>query len=215
MTATRRIVILAGLAISLVVPLIGPARFLPSIAGVDPLHAHEWFWWALLALVILYVRVVERRPLASIGLTRPTWKTWAWGIGAGIVATFGVGAVLGLLFPLLGLKMNREALDVLLRTPLWFRIALVVRAAVMEETLFRGYGIERIEELTGNKWVAGLVTLAVFTIAHLSHWGWAHLLIAGGAGLVLTLLYLWRRDLVCNMVAHGLTDAVGLLLSHP
>lgn len=215
MTASRRIVILVGLTIALVVPLIGPTRALPPVAGVDPLYVHEWFWWGLLAVVLLYVLAVERRPLSSIGFKRPTWKTFACGIGGGLIAAFGIGAIFALLFPMLGLQMNRSAFNALYQTPFWFRVAIVTRAAVMEETLFRGYGIERVQELTGSKWIAALVTWAAFTFAHLAHWGWAHLLVAGGAAAILTALYLWRRDLICNMLAHWTVDAVGLLLPHP
>ncbi|MCI0365378.1 MAG: hypothetical protein L0219_16035 [Phycisphaerales bacterium] len=35
---------------------------------------------------------------------------------------------------------------------------------------------------------------------------------ANSIGLVLTALYLLRRDLASNMLAHGLTDGVGFLL---
>jgi len=44
------------------------------------------------------------------------------------------------------------------------------------------------------------------------YWGWTHLIVAGYGGLVLTALYLLRRDLAANMLAHWLTDAVGFLL---
>jgi membrane protease YdiL (CAAX protease family) len=215
MTTARRIVILIGLALALVVPLVGPTRYLPPVAGTDPLYVHEWFWWALWAVVMLYVLVVERRPLSSIGFKRPTWKTLVYGIGGGLIAAFGIGAIFALLFPVLGLHMNREAFNTLYQTPFWFRVALVTRAAVVEETLFRGYGIERTQELTGNRWIAAILTWAAFTFAHLSHWGWAHLMVAGGAAVILTALYLWRRDLICNILAHWTTDAVGLLLPHP
>jgi membrane protease YdiL (CAAX protease family) len=44
-------------------------------------------------------------------------------------------------------------------------------------------------------------------------WGWGHLLIGGFAGVILTLLYIWRRNLWVNMIAHFVPDAIGLLLS--
>jgi len=50
-------------------------------------------------------------------------------------------------------------------------------------------------------------------LAHLSHWGVAQIVVAAAAGLVLTILYLWRRDLPTNMVAHFLVDGSQLLLS--
>jgi membrane protease YdiL (CAAX protease family) len=196
------------------VPSIGPTRYLPSVAGFDPMYVREWFWWALLALVLLYVLAVEKRPLTSIGFRRPSWRTVVFGILAGVVATAGISAIYLVVFPKLGLHMNVSEANKLLQTPFWYRFFLVTRAAVMEETLFRGYGIERLAEFTGSRWFAGGITWVAFTLAHLSSWGWAQLMVAGWGGVILTALYLWRRDLICNMTAHWLTDASGFLLPH-
>jgi membrane protease YdiL (CAAX protease family) len=43
----------------------------------------------------------------------------------------------------------------MLDTPYWYRVAVVTRAAFVEELLVRGYGIERLQELTGSKVIAG------------------------------------------------------------
>jgi len=211
----RRITILIGLALTLIiplVPLVPGGRDLMHIPGSDPLMGREPFWWGLFAIVLLYILVVERKSLASIGLHRPNWKTFSVGVGAAAVIGGFVGLVVTFGFPLLHLHQNADAIKKLTDMPYWFRFAIVVRAAVMEETLFRGYGIERLQELTGSRFIAGALTLAAFTIAHLSYWGWAQVLIAASAGLVLTLLYLWRRDLGTNMVAHFVVDGVSLLL---
>lgn len=108
--------------------------------------------------------------------------------------------------------MNASAMTELLRTPFWYRLILVTRAAVSEELLFRGYPIERLLELTRNHLIAGIVPWAAFTVAHLSFWGWAQLIVAGYGGLVLTVLYLWRRNLWANMLAHWIADAAGFLM---
>ena len=97
-------------------------------------------------------------------------------------------------------------------SPLWFRILLVTRAAVFEEAYYRGFAIERLAEITGFRWLAGLISLAGFTFAHLSYWGWSHLIIAAFGGAVLTGLYLFRRDLGANMIAHFVTDGVAFLV---
>jgi membrane protease YdiL (CAAX protease family) len=209
----RRTVALGGLFLAVIVPVVGPTRHLPAVPGVNPLYVHEGFWWALLAVVVLYVLIVERRSLASIGLHRPSWKTVVFGILAGIVGVGGIILIEAAVLPLLHLRLNVRELGTLLHTPLWYRILLVTRAAMMEETLFRGYGIERLTELSGSRWLAGAVTWGLFTLAHVSGWGWAQLIVAGYGGLILTALYLWRRDLVCNMIGHWLTDGAGFLLS--
>ena len=40
----------------------------------------------------------------------------------------------------------------------------------------------------------------------------ANILIPFAAGLILTGFYLWRRDLVANMIGHGLIDFVANVL---
>lgn len=50
----------------------------------------------------------------------------------------------------------------------------VVTAAVTEEVLFRGYAIERLEALTGRRWLAGTISLVFFVSVHLAAWSPAH-----------------------------------------
>jgi uncharacterized protein len=172
----------------------------------------EGIYWALTVLLIAYILIVERRPLSSIGLSRPTWKSFVFGIVGAVVMVAGMAAIYMVIYPALGLSATEATTTAIKSTPLWFRIILILRAAVFEEIFYRGFVIERLTELTRLRWLAALISLAAFTLAHLSGWGWAHLMIAGFGGLVLTALYLLRRDLASNMVAHFLTDAVGFLV---
>jgi membrane protease YdiL (CAAX protease family) len=96
--------------------------------------------------------------------------------------------------------------------PLWFRILNVTRAAVVEETAFRGYGFERLNEWSGSALLAGFITWVLFTMAHLSSWGWGQVVIAAYGGLVLTLLYMWRRNLWPNIIAHWMADGSAFIL---
>lgn len=96
-------------------------------------------------------------------------------------------------------------------TPYWYRFLLVLRAAVTEEILFRGYIIEKVRQLTRSTLLAIIVSVAAFTSAHLHGWGPVQLISVGAAAVVLAVLYVWRRDLPSNMLAHFLTDAAGFL----
>lgn len=108
--------------------------------------------------------------------------------------------------------MNTGLANRLAAMPFWYRFMLVTRAAVAEEILFRGYPIERLEELTASRALAGFVSWAAFTIAHLGAWGWPQLMVAGFGGAILTVLYHWRRNLWLNMIAHWIADGTGFLL---
>ena len=65
----------------------------------------------------------------------------------------------------------------------------------------------------GSKWLAAAATLVLFTLMHVPAVGWAHLLTVGIVGGLVTMLYLWRRNLLVNVVAHATIDAVGLLVA--
>jgi membrane protease YdiL (CAAX protease family) len=53
--------------------------------------------------------------------------------------------------------------------------------------------------------------LGAFSLAHLPFWGATSALFTLVAGAALTALYLWKRNLVVNMLAHALTAMVQLL----
>jgi len=196
-----------GLLIALVLPLLplGQATSMPGHL------AHEAFAWAITAILLAYILLVERRSVSSIGLRLPTWKSFAFGIPAGVILVVGIVVTYFVVFPALHLRMNQAAYASLLHTPWWFRFLLVTRAAVFEEVCYRGYPIERVQELTGRKWIAFVVSVASFTYAHLDYWGWAQLIVAGFGGVVLALYYIWRRDLASNMIAHFVADGAGFL----
>jgi uncharacterized protein len=85
-------------------------------------------------------------------------------------------------------------------------------AGVTEEIVYRGYAIERLTFLTGRRWLAALLAGAAFLVAHWS-WGATQLILVGFATLIFTSLYLWRRDLLCCMLAHALADLIGFALA--
>jgi uncharacterized protein len=172
----------------------------------------EGVFWGLTLLLVSYVLYIERRPLSSIGLIQPTWKTFAFGVAGAFGMVAGMAFIYLILFPMLGLSANEPTMIAVKAMPLWFRALLILRAAVFEEIYYRGFMIERLAEITRLRWLAALISLTSFTFAHVSGWGWAHLMVAAFGGAILTGLYLLRRDLASNMVAHFLTDGVGFLL---
>jgi membrane protease YdiL (CAAX protease family) len=92
----------------------------------------------------------------------------------------------------------------LARLPVWFRVVLGVTGGVVEETLYRGYAVERLATLTGRRWLGATLATIAFAAAHIPAWGVGFALVADlPAGVILVLFYLWRRDLVANMLAHS------------
>lgn len=172
----------------------------------------EVLWWVAGLAVLAYVIVAERRPLTSIGFRAPGWRDIGLGLIFGIVLLVGAGVLDGIVFPALHLKINAATYKAITGAPLIYRIALVTRAAVCEEILFRAYPLERLREWSGSVGLAGFVSWAVFTYAHLSTWGAPQLIVAGFGGALLTVLYLWRRNIWSNMLAHWIADSSFVLV---
>ncbi|HUA24033.1 MAG TPA: type II CAAX endopeptidase family protein [Steroidobacteraceae bacterium] len=179
-------------------------------AGLANRVAFELIVWAWVVGILLYVARVERRPLSSIGFRAPGLTDWIIAILAGILMLALLALILLVVFPALRWNESSQQASIL-ALPYWLNVLIVVRAAVSEEILFRGYPMERLEETTGSRAIAGVVTCAVFTLDHISFWGWHHIFIAGTAGAALTVLYIWRRNIWVNMIAHFMVDAAAFL----
>ena len=210
----RRLSALAiiGLALALVLPELGLPRLLFADTPVGARIGREVVWIAFGSLVVVWVTRVERLSLSSIGLHRPGWGTLGWGLAAAVALLASVMLTFALIAPALGLKQNMAATAGIVQVPLWLLLLTPIVAGVTEEILYRGYAIERLTFLTGRRWLGGLIAGAAFLLAHWS-WGGLQMIVVAFATVILTGLYLWRRDLACCMLAHVLTDLIGFALA--
>ena len=165
----------------------------------------------LVGAVLLVLRFGERAPLSAIGLARPTPRSVLLGIGIG-VGVYVVLALVAVGLMQLGLFDNTHASEVVLMWPLPYRIAVAVAAGLIEETLYRGYAIERLSALLGRRWLAAALGVAAFALAHVPFWGWAAIATPLVGGAFFAVIYLWRRDLVTCIVAHSTIDLIGVAL---
>ncbi|MCA5892493.1 CPBP family intramembrane metalloprotease [Isoptericola sp. NEAU-Y5] len=165
---------------------------------------------AALAVVVYLVvmRFVARRRTPEISGRRAVPEA-ALGaaVGVGFVAaSASVVSVLG------GYSFTWADVDVLaVAGPL---LAVACGAAVTEELMFRGFGVQALERLLGS-WVALAVTASFFGLAHLLNPGatlWSTLAIAIEAGGLLGAAFLWRRNLWFVIGLHfAWNSTVGLL----
>ena len=90
--------------------------------------------------------------------------------------------------------------------PKWLDWTGLLANGIAEEVGFRGYSIERIEELTGSKWLGASVPLVINVLVHAPVWGLYGMLVKAPILLLLVALYLWRRSLLACVLAHVLID---------
>ncbi|MFL6721049.1 MAG: CPBP family intramembrane glutamic endopeptidase [Sphingomonas sp.] len=203
-----------GLAIAL---LAGPGLIAIQTAMGGPVSnvaetlVRELMLFALAGVLVLVILRGERLPLSSVGLRTDRFgKTLLLGLGISLALAATAVAALGLLH-IVGLKSARFPG---FRPPPVVLTLVIVRAGIVEELFYRGYAIERLQALTGSKWVAAIVPLLFFAAAHFKG-GASGMLIALALGAALTFFYMWKRNLGANMIGHFMIDFVPNVLLPP
>ena len=180
--------------------------FAPEITFASAVLKEALIWLSA-AMLLVIIRRGERLPMRSIGLgTARWWKSILWGFVIAIVSAVAVGALAYATG--YGHGPGSAAFE---KLPLWLITLIVLRAGVVEELFYRGYAIERLRLVGLGRFWSVAIPLVIFSVGHWSG-GAANILIAFAAGLILTGFYLWRRDLVANMIGHGVVDFVANVL---
>lgn len=168
---------------------------------------------ALSALVVFFVWS-DGEPFSSIGWTRRRVGREA-ALGASLyLPMLGLVVVLGMLLGELGLVARDApppALTPITPAQIVLACVLVIVVACAEETIFRGYLLLRLREVTRSTPAAVTVSSIVFASGHLYE-GVRGAIVVGMMGVLFALLYLWRRSLVAPIVMHFLQDFLAIVL---
>lgn len=184
----------------------------PRLSASNFLVIGEAVFWSCTAIVI--VTTLARDRWGALGFRRLSWTNMAISLLAAILLIGLTGLLLALAGQFApGPIGNANRLKELAALPIAGRVLLLLRAGITEELIFRAHPIERWFSARGNGWYGAVIGLVIFSILHLPGWGVEHtLVVVLPIGGLLTILYMWRRDVVLNMVTHILIDAVPLIV---
>lgn len=169
-------------------------------------------FWTVFAIVIAIVLYWEKQPLASLGLRPFGWSSIGWGF---LLAAF----IMYVAYPVevwalgaLGLPGFEAGIAKVVAVPLWIRVFAVVTAGIVEDTLFLGYALQRLRRLIGRDWIAAAVSVTVTALLHWPHWGVGPVLAFVVSAAIGTAFFLWRQDLLANIVAHATADGMAFVV---
>lgn len=166
----------------------------------------------VVALVLALLILGARYSLSAIGFQTPDLGTLLWAASMAAFFIFALGPVLMRLPRWLGLSGFEATLSDLSRLPVWYLIIAVLIGGVAEEILYRGAALALLTSLFGDAYLAAIVVVLAFGLAHLPLWGPGPALTTVISGAALTVFFLWHGDLVANIIAHVATDFVGIVL---
>ncbi len=181
-----------------------------AVGAADSIKANvcrEIAVWIMAALLIVLIRFGERLSLRSIRLGVAPWRQ-SLKQGCVLAGICGVTAWIVIQFTGYGHGPGSGEFN---KIPIWLETLMVIRAGIVEELFFRGYAIERLEAIGCGRLVSAAIPTVIFATVHWTG-GLPNVIIAFVLGTIATVYYLWRRDLVANMIGHGLSDFLGLVL---
>jgi membrane protease YdiL (CAAX protease family) len=191
--------------------LLGDQRF-GEFASLGIQVVLQLLYCALAGFVVWVVVRQEHLPLRSIGVQRPDWSTLVSGVLLCGVVLYVLPLMTAPLLNALGTDGLQARLQQLAPLPVWFRVIVGVTGGIVEETLYRGYALERFATITGRRWLGGTISVVAFGLAHIPAWGIGFALGADlPFGIVMTGFYLWKRDLLANILAHSTGLVVAML----
>lgn len=207
-----RISTLIGLVVAFSAPLLLRIPGLSSTHQITNVHADiavVCVEWLIVVVLCVIAFAIQRREPSEFGIRGLGWRDGLAAL-AGVVIAFVLS---GAASRMVAMPSSLTDLQKMAAVPLGLRIAVVLTAAVCEEFMYRGFGIEELTFLTGKRWLAGLLSLILFTFSHAGLYGMsAALVIPALAGAVLTGLYLWRRNLPSCMLMHAIIDGMFLVV---
>jgi len=196
----------------LMLAMFGPSLFLWAFrmyfgdADSLPLYlTRQLVVFLMLGALLVLIRKGEGLPFSSIGWhTDRLGNAALWGLLGIVLSAMGLAVCLGI-----AKLMHWTVGDhhpTTFKPPLWAVTIAMLRAGITEEAFFRGYALTRLLSLTGSKWAAIVLTLVPFALLHYRQG--PGILIASVGGLIMTGVFLKRRNLPAVMFAHSTVDFI-------
>lgn len=150
----------------------------------------------------------QRCAPAVLGLRKPDARTVLVGVlGCVLAFALAVGAKLALR----GWPQPPDdpaAIARMVHGSLAYAAIMAVGAGFVEESLYRSILITEVTRLTRRPVLSVFLSGVAFVTAHGLTYNWVQLSMAAMATIALSVIYVWRRDLAANVLAHALIDLV-------
>ena len=203
--------VLIGIAIAFGWPLV---LLIPGVSGLRITDIRDDAvnigvkWLVVAGLSIIAFRAQGRSP-TEFGIRGVQWRDVLAAIGGVIVGI----ALSGVANRTVAMPPSVDDLQEIAAMSVGLRVALVVTAGICEEFIYRSFAIEELTFLTGKRWLSAVVAWAFFTVGHVRLYDLSTALIVPGTlGAVLTVLYLWRRNLASCVLMHATIDAAFIVI---
>lgn len=201
-----------GVAIILSVEFLLRNVFFPSQASELQIRIAILIEWVLLIfLLLIWIPKIEKETLGSIGFGKFRWRHIWMGLIVFLLATIAL-IFSGMVLEANGLEPIRSLQAGLISLSISTLFGLFLTGTILEEIFYRGYLIERLSYLLGNRWLAGFVSWIVFTLVHLKFFGLGPTIDVSIISAALVIIYIREDSIWPCIVAHGINNLLSYLI---
>lgn len=208
--------------------MIGLGIFFLIEAGTDilgsfkgePTLLSKWFgeieFWLILGAVYLVARKFEKQKFLLWQETKRKWYFYVISVISVFLGAVIVGITVPLVFNALDLTLQQDKLQTLVNFYCQDKILMVfsaVTAGVVEELLFRGYIMPRVEILFKKGWIVIVVSALIFGLAHASGLSLIGVVVPILIGLIFSYHYYKYRNITALIIVHFLIDLASFINS--
>jgi len=211
----QKIIITAGILIAFFYyPLAGSISFRGNGYTVHTLFISRLVIWFEVVVLFLYVTYAEKSKLLLWPESKQTF--WFYPASFGALYLLGIGAgVVSKAPALFGLHDNRVIMIhmiVILNKSLPLLIFSAITAGIVEELIFRGYLVPRLELIFKNKYMPVIISSLMFGLIHFRYHSYSEVIFATLFGGVFAIHYQWYRNIKILIVTHACVDLVSFLI---
>ena len=166
-------------------------------------------YWVILAIVYRFATTKEQSELL---IWKGRNRTVLFYAGSTICVLAGLAVIeigCSILVTQIGIKSDQHVLQdmfVVLCHSLPLLVYTCLTAAFVEEFIFRGYLLPRIELLSGNRWIAIVLSSLLFGLAHLRYWSLVNLIVPFFIGILFAVYYSKYKQLGVLILCHFIID---------
>jgi membrane protease YdiL (CAAX protease family) len=192
-----------------------PICHLLGLTGKAAFLNSRILFWIGLALLFCYTRKIEKQKLLLWRDQRYTFIRYLKSISLLLLTVFGTVISFSIIFYILKLPYNSSEFEKVMnffRGNLFLIIFTCVTAGVVEELIFRGYLLPRLELLFKNKYLAIGISSLLFGLLHFGFGTLINIIGPIIIGFVFALHYHEYRNVKVVIIVHFLWDFILLML---
>ena len=221
---TKPSIILAGILLSVLLYLfvsLVRSNYLSQSGTTGFSNSNLFFFsrlilWLYLLIIYLWVLKVEKQKFLLWSERKSSVQFYIISIAAMLAAIILLAGILHKIESYYGWD-NSDKLKAMLQL-LWKNKLLLLfttlSAGIMEELLFRGYLMPRLQLLLKNSWLTIIISSLLFGLAHYSYGSWSQMINPLFIGLIFAWHYQKYRNIKVLILCHFLIDFLSVLTTH-